>query len=71
MRVLVTAASRHGTTAEIARIIAGVLRTSDIAVVKAVRAPHGDCRPWDDIAEWAIEIVRYLRGESIATASAG
>ena len=30
MRVLVTAASRHGSTAEIATIIAGILQTSDI-----------------------------------------
>ena len=30
MKVLVTAASRHGSTAEIATIIAGVLRASDI-----------------------------------------
>ncbi len=31
MKVLVTAASRHGSTAEIASIIAGVLQSSDIA----------------------------------------
>jgi menaquinone-dependent protoporphyrinogen oxidase len=30
MKVLVTAASRHGSTAEIASIIAGILQTSDI-----------------------------------------
>ena len=30
MKVLVTAASRHGSTAEIATIIAGILQTSDI-----------------------------------------
>lgn len=30
MKVLVTAASRHGSTAEIANMIAGILRTSDI-----------------------------------------
>ncbi len=32
MKVLVTAASRHGTTAEIARVIAGVLRSSNLTV---------------------------------------
>ena len=30
MKVLVTAASRHGSTAEIASIIAGILQASDI-----------------------------------------
>ena len=170
MKVLVTAASRHGTTAEIAQIIAGVMRTSGITVdvmapeevasvhpydavilgsavyaghwlepakefvvrhhqeladlpvflfssgplgdppkparepeearaiesstgamdqrvfagrltqsqlslperliVKAVRAPYGDFRPWDDIMDWAIEIARYLRGESVGAAQA-
>ena len=39
MKVLVTAASRHGSTAEIASIIAGVLQSSDIAA--DARLPAG------------------------------
>src|SRR5687768_11542531 len=38
MKVLVTAASRHGSTAEIATIIAGILQGSDIEAV--VLAPE-------------------------------
>lgn len=169
MKVLVTAASKHGSTTEIASVIAGVLRTADIqaevlepeavsslvgydAVVvgSAVYAGHwlgpakafvlryrfeladlpvflfssgpvgdppkpiqdptdmaeldeatgavdhqvfagrvtrsqlnaferlvtmvvhadGDFRPWDDIADWAKEIARFLKGEQIAAPAA-
>jgi menaquinone-dependent protoporphyrinogen oxidase len=170
MKVLVTAASKHGSTAEIACIIAGVLRTADVeadvffpgsvrslegydAVIlgSGVYAGHwlepakdfvrrhrdellerpvflfssgpvgdppkplqepadvseldattaaidhqvfagriyrrelsvferlapsighadGDFRPWDDIADWAKEIARFLHGQSIGVPAAG
>ncbi len=45
MKVLVTAASRHGSTAEIAAVIAGILRTSgievDVAAPESVEAIDG------------------------------
>ena len=30
----------------------------------------GDFRPWDDIADWAKEIARFLKGEQIAEPAA-
>ncbi len=58
------------------RVFAGRLTQSQLSlperlIVKAVRAPYGDFRPWDDIADWAIEIARYLRGESVVAAHVG
>lgn len=58
------------------RVFAGRLTQSQLSlperlIVKAVRAPYGDFRPWDDIADWAIEIARYLRGESMVAAHVG
>jgi hypothetical protein len=44
MKVLVTAASRHGTTAEIAEIIAGVLRSGPAPAVRSPRS--GRSAPW-------------------------
>ena len=32
-------------------------------IVKVVKAPMLDDRPWDEIADWAKEIARYLREE--------
>lgn len=52
------------------RVFAGRLRQSHLSlperlIVHHARAPYGDFRPWDDIADWAIEIARYLRDESL------
>jgi menaquinone-dependent protoporphyrinogen oxidase len=51
------------------RVFAGRLTQSQLSlperlIVKAVRAPYGDFRPWDDIADWATEIARYVKGET-------
>ena len=51
------------------RVFAGRLTQSQLTrterlIVTAVRAPYGDFRPWDDIADWALEIARYMKSES-------
>ena len=53
------------------RVFAGRLTHDQLSrperlVATVVRAPHGDFRPWDDIADWAHEIARYLAGEPVA-----
>ena len=58
------------------RVFAGRLTQSQLSfserlIVKAVRAPYGDFRPWDDIRDWAIEIARYLSCESMSAARGG
>ena len=50
------------------RVFAGRLIEDDLnlpqrVVIKVVGAPYGDFRPWDDIAEWAAEIARFLKEE--------
>jgi menaquinone-dependent protoporphyrinogen oxidase len=57
------------------RVFAGRLTQSQLSsperlVVEAVRAPYGDFRRWDEIMDWAVEIARYLRGESMGAARA-
>jgi hypothetical protein len=32
-------------------------------VLKVVKAPLSDDRPWDEIADWAKEIARYLTAD--------
>ena len=39
-------------------------------VIKVVKAPMLDDRPWDEIADWAKEIARYLREEDADEAPA-
>lgn len=58
------------------RVFAGRLTQSHLSLperltVTAVRAPYGDFRPWDDIADWANEIARYLRAESAEPVQVG
>jgi menaquinone-dependent protoporphyrinogen oxidase len=58
------------------RVFAGRLTQSELSlperlVVRAGHAPYGDFRPWDDIADWATEIGRYLRAESVEAAYVG
>jgi menaquinone-dependent protoporphyrinogen oxidase len=33
-------------------------------IIRIVKAPLSDDRPWDEIAEWAKEIARFLKGET-------
>jgi hypothetical protein len=68
MTVLVAAATRHGSTQEIAEAIgrsgAGSTSTgsaSRSAVMHAVGARHGDDRDWGAISEWARGIALALR----------
>jgi menaquinone-dependent protoporphyrinogen oxidase len=42
------------------RLQRSALPFAEKVVVAAVRAPDGDFRPWDDIADWAREIGRQL-----------
>ena len=53
------------------RVFAGRLTHDELSrperlVTTVVRAPYGDFRPWDDIADWAHEIARYLAEEPVA-----
>jgi hypothetical protein len=74
MKVLVTAASKHGATAEIAaattarehRVFAGKLVRKQLgfgerAIVVALRVPDGDLRNWPEIRSWASEIADSAR----------
>ncbi len=59
------AAVRERTRALDHRLFAGKLDRTELgfaekAVVRVVRAPDGDFRKWDDIAEWASGIARDL-----------
>lgn len=69
MKVLVAAASKHGSTEEIAGAIAEVLGGrlerarlgfGEKAVVSALRAPDGDVRDWNEIRDWATVIADVL-----------
>jgi menaquinone-dependent protoporphyrinogen oxidase len=49
------------------RVFAGALDKGDLslgerAVVRMVKAPYGDFRPWDDVAAWGVRI-----GEELAS----
>lgn len=45
------------------RITGSQLGPFEKLIVKVVKAPMLDDRPWDEIAAWANEIARYLKGE--------
>ena len=45
------------------RLAASQLGPFEKVVLKVVKAPLGDDRPWDDIADWAKEIARYLTAD--------
>ena len=45
------------------RLIAGQLGPFEKAIIRIVKAPMADDRPWDEIADWAKEIARYLTTE--------
>lgn len=50
------------------RVFGGRLTGSQLGpfeklVLKVVKAPFSDDRPWDDIADWAKEIARYLTAD--------
>jgi menaquinone-dependent protoporphyrinogen oxidase len=44
-----------------------VLGLGEKVILKAVRAPEGDFRPWDDVRAWAREIAAALKEEPAAT----
>jgi menaquinone-dependent protoporphyrinogen oxidase len=57
------------------RVFAGRLDKADLSfpeklIIKAVRAPEGDYRAWDEIRAWADEIARELTGAQVDVASA-
>ncbi len=102
MKVLVTATAGHGSTPEIANVIATALRTADVEAdvgaqgsvlstldgfdalilvsgtqldvfewsVSKVVHPDGDLGPPNDIAGWAREIGRLLKGADAAPLAA-
>jgi len=43
-----------------------VLGLGEKVILKAVRAPEGDFRPWDDVREWARGIAAALKAEPAA-----
>jgi menaquinone-dependent protoporphyrinogen oxidase len=43
-----------------------VLGLGEKVILKAVRAPEGDFRPWDDVREWARGIATELKAEPAA-----
>ena len=45
------------------RLTASQLGPFEKVVLKVVKAPLSDDRPWDDIADWAKEIARYLTAD--------
>jgi menaquinone-dependent protoporphyrinogen oxidase len=45
------------------RLTASQLGPFEKLVIRMVKAPLGDDRPWDEIADWASEIAAYLRNE--------
>ena len=46
------------------RVTRGQLNAFERLVTMVVHA-DGDFRPWDDIADWATEIARFLKGEPV------
>jgi menaquinone-dependent protoporphyrinogen oxidase len=57
------------------RVFAGRLDKADLSfpetlIIKAVRAPEGDYRGWDEVRAWADEIARELTGARVDVASA-
>jgi menaquinone-dependent protoporphyrinogen oxidase len=52
------------------RLIAGQLGSFEKLIIRVVKAPLSDDRPWDEIADWAKGIARYLRAGQPADAPA-
>ena len=48
------------------RLTASQLGSFEKLVIRMVKAPLSDDRPWDEIADWAKEIARYLSAEKPA-----
>jgi menaquinone-dependent protoporphyrinogen oxidase len=48
------------------RLVKSELSFAEKLIVKGVRAPYGDFRPWDEITAWAREIARALVGERVS-----
>jgi menaquinone-dependent protoporphyrinogen oxidase len=65
---------RETTRARDHRVFAGKLDHRELglaerAIVRVVRAPEGDFRPWDEIAAWARGIAAALDAPIVATAA--
>ena len=45
------------------RLTASQLGPFEKLIIGVVKAPLSDDRPWDEIADWAKEIARYVKGE--------
>jgi menaquinone-dependent protoporphyrinogen oxidase len=52
------------------RITASQLGPFEKLIIRVVKAPLSDDRPWDEIADWAKEIARYLQAGQPADAPA-
>ena len=48
------------------KVDTAVLGLGERVILKAVRAPEGDFRPWADVREWASVIATDLKAESAA-----
>jgi len=61
----------HGHRLFAGKVDTAVLGLGERVILKAVRVPEGDFRPWDDVRAWALEIAAALSGAPVDPTVAG